>query len=626
MRKDIPMKFYIRLFSVVALLICIWGLAGCQTEIPQNPTQTTVSSDVPPTPAGLVLVSGGQAKVQLIRSEDTSDKVTAEITRLYKKIYEVTGVELDYTIDFIHASKSRTEAEERVPAILVGQTNYSASETVLAEMTYGQGVARVVGEQLVLAAVEKSAISALIDELCAYIEENGSAGELVIPADYSVQVESNKYMIDIPVVIGGHLKGNLTDAGDGAYGLTITDVSEAEYNTYRTELDGLGLTCYSSNEIGDNRFVTLVNDEMIYNYIYTPVDKTLRIIVDERSNTALPPLEAPTYTKVCESALTQLGIEYNYKSPDNPYYFTDSNFQNGMGYIFRLEDGSFILIDGGFNTDYNSQMIWDTLNALSADYKPDKITIAAWIITHAHGDHFGAFRAFMGTYGDRVQLNYVIYDLSSTAVYRTLDKNSDDPTGAAATDSMTTLRVALATYAKKENTILTRPGQTMKLANADIEIFFTDEFLLNDPNAVTGNALSIHFRITIAGQTFMFAGDSYTTTTDMVVRLYGKELASDFVQVIHHGTTGGTEAYYQCVDPIVVLWPLGEYDYFPSSRHPDIGDRDGQLYARSTHKRNAYFYSSTRVREVILAGHTTRTLALPYAYPAERVLPVRSAD
>ncbi len=609
------MKIFYRLWPVLTLLICIWGMVGCQAELGPDLTQTTELPSVSKTPVDdLVLVSGGEAKVQMIRAEGTTKEVTTEISRLYKKISEVTGVELEFVTDFLRVTQTRTETEDRVPAILAGPTNYTASEAILTGMTYGQGVAKVVGGQLVVAAVEPSAAAALVDELCAYIEANGRAGELAFPADYSVQVESDERLSGIPVVIGGVLKGELTDAGDGAYGLNITNVSEEEYNAYRTELDGLGLSCYSSNEIGDNRFVTLVNDEKIYNYIYTAADEMLRIIIDKRSNTALPPIEVPTYTKVCESSLTQLGIEH--ANPSN-----GSLLENGMGYIFRLEDGSFILIDGGFNTAYNINLIWDTLNELSADYKPDKITIAAWIITHAHGDHYNAFKGFMKTYGHQVQLNYMIYDLTSSKVNRDLDKATSSTS---ATDSTTNVKILAETYAKDGKLILARPGQIMKFANAEIEVFFTDELILGE-SIDTLNTVSLHLRFTIAGQTFMFAGDSYTTVTDMVVRLYGKELASDFVQVIHHGTTGGTVAYYKCVDPIVVLWPLGEYDYFPNPEHKDIGDRNGQLFARSTHERNSYFYTSTRVREVILAGHTTRTLVLPYAYPADRILPVQSA-
>jgi len=170
------------------------------------------------------------------------------------------------------------------------------------------------------------------------------------------------------------------------------------------------------------------------------------------------------------------------------------------------------------------------------------------------------------------------------------------------------------TYVPKANTILARPGQTMQLANADVEMMFSDEFL--DESVKSANSLCIHFRITIAGQTFMFAGDSDTDATNQVVKLYGKDLAADFVQVIHHGATGGTVAYYQCVDPTIVLWPLGEYDYYPDAANP------GKI-TRSTETYNAYIFTSPKIREVILSGHTDRTLPLPYAFPADRIDPVR---
>lgn len=104
-----------------------------------------------------------------------------------------------------------------------------------------------------------------------------------------------------------------------------------------------------------------------------------------------------------------------------------------------------------------------------------------------------------------------------------------------------------------------------------------------------------------------------------MVTLYGSALASDFVQVIHHGAPGGTIAYYQCVNPSIVLWPLGEYDYFPDPANPSKTTRSRETY-------NAFLYTSTRVREIILAGHTDRTLSLPYTYPTgEVVLPTPAA-
>lgn len=601
MRNMVMIK---RFLFVFALIVCICCLIGCQTDPQYDPTQTTDTSAVIDTSAtDLVLVVGGEAKLTLIRSEDAPSEVTSEVTRLHRKISEVTGVSLEYATDIIPRNKTRTPEEDAFPAILVGQTNYSASSAALAELSYGEGKAFVSGNQLVVAAVDKSAVKSLIDALCAYIEENGKEGELIIPADFAVISQGSKLLQSVPVVEGG-IYSRYTDAGDNAYKMEILQVNDEEYSAYCTRLAESGQTLYSSNEIGENRFMTYTTDTTIYNYLYTPSDDTLRVLIDKRSNTALPPIDEPTYTKVCDSSLTQLGIEYNYDNPSTPYQFTESIWQNGMGYIFRLEDGSFIIIDGGFYKDRNAKIIWDKLNELSADYKPEKITIAAWFLTHSHGDHLGAFKAFMAAYSEKIQLNYLIYNSGSKAQYASFDA------------TQTYKLYDLATYyVEKENIIIARPGQTMQFANADIEILFSSEFL--GDSVLTANALSIHFRITIAGQSFLFSADSHKTSTNEVVRLYGNALASDFVQVIHHGASGGTSAYYACVDPTIVLWPLGEYDYFVDPDNPN-------KTTRSTDSTNAFIFTSQKICEVILAGHTDRTISLPYTFPTERIDPIPS--
>lgn len=592
-----------RCLPLLLALACLLSLAACQTK-PANDSATVpaeTTAETAPAAADLVLAAGGEAKVKIIRSEDSTKEVTAEITRLYKKISEVTGVTLEFTTDFIRGTQTRSPEEDAVPAILAGPTNYTATAAAMGEISYGQGIAKVVDQQLVVAAADHSAAVALVDALCTYIEENGRAGELRFPADYILTVDGSEMLMDVPVVEGGIFTGR-SEVGDNAYAVTIEHVTEEEYDAYQTRLDASGLTRYSASEIGRNRFVTCTSDTMIYNYLYTPSDETLRIVLDKKTNSALPPVAEPTYTKVCETSLTQLGLEYNYDNPSDPYKFTQSDWQIGMCYIFRLEDGSFILIDGGFNQGRNAKMLWEKLQELSADYKPEKITIAAWFLTHAHGDHYGTFKKFMETYGQHVSLNYLIYNAASDEQYKSCNA------------SVGSMISTAQTHVPKSKTIIGRPGQTMQLANADVEMIFSDEFM--DESVKSANSLCIHFRITIAGQTFMFAGDSDTDSTNQVVKLYGKELASDFVQVIHHGATGGTVAYYQCVDPTIVLWPLGEYDYFVDTSVPGKTTRSTETY-------NSYIFTSPKIREVILSGHTDRTISLPYAYPADRVDPIR---
>ena len=79
-----------------------------------------------------------------------------------------------------------------------------------------------------------------------------------------------------------------------------------------------------------------------------------------------------------------------------------------------LEDGRFIMIDGGQNiggmhTGYDPWAQVDTIYNVLSDlyvkaygYAPSNenpITIAAWIITHGHGDHISAMWDFSHKYG-----------------------------------------------------------------------------------------------------------------------------------------------------------------------------------------------------------------------------------
>ena len=92
--------------------------------------------------------------------------------------------------------------------------------------------------------------------------------------------------------------------------------------------------------------------------------------------------------KVCDVTLTQVGLLY------------DVGSFNGMCYVMRLEDGSFIVTDGGHALQKNADRLYRILRKQAPD--PDNIVIAAWIFSHSHGDHSGMFPYFTASYADRV--------------------------------------------------------------------------------------------------------------------------------------------------------------------------------------------------------------------------------
>ena len=68
----------------------------------------------------------------------------------------------------------------------------------------------------------------------------------------------------------------------------------------------------------------------------------------------------------------------------------------GMSYTVRLSDGRFIVIDGGWNFTPDARELMRVLKAGSPFEKP---VIAAWIMTHAHCDHYRCFNTFCELFG-----------------------------------------------------------------------------------------------------------------------------------------------------------------------------------------------------------------------------------
>ena len=60
-----------------------------------------------------------------------------------------------------------------------------------------------------------------------------------------------------------------------------------------------------------------------------------------------------------------------------------------MTYIITLEDGSFIVIDGGSNGGSNVELLHKKLQELNK--REGTPVIAAWYLTHIHQDHCPAF-------------------------------------------------------------------------------------------------------------------------------------------------------------------------------------------------------------------------------------------
>lgn len=566
---------------LLALLALGTGLSACsQAPQPDDTTAavTTAVSETEAPAADMAIVENGQTAFTIIRGEKASQSIIDAAIRLREMIGEKTEVFPKLSTDW---HKRGTELNHTTPEILVGMTEYSESTEAMADLGYGDYVITRVGEKLVINAWSEVGLQTALRKFGEYISTNGRAGELILASDFRLSGTALPVINEIPQYEDAVLR-SVYHAGDNNQVVILADTDPDEYAAYRKALEADGYTLYTENSITDNRFATYINDSYVINAGYYAYNNEARIIVEPRET--LPPLEKDNqYKKVAEPSFAMLGVEF---------MNGDSLTTNGQCFIYQLCDGSYIIVDGGLSRARDAKAIYDYLYKHAPD--PNNITIAAWFITHAHGDHHGAYATFSKDYAAKVKVELIIGNFPSEEARIAGGLGTD---GSAGPKVLTyTSRFAGAEFIKAH------VGQKFHLRDAEIEILYTLESYA--PGVLDYfNTSSLVFTVDLGGQRFLVTGDASNAALDITTKMYGDYLKSDFVQVAHHGgSTGSTgtaavsKTYTLAASP-VVLWPTG-LEYYPK---------------RLSSPQNVTILELASTKEIFVAGSREVRFTLPYA-------------
>ena len=416
--------------------------------------------------------------------------------------------------------------------------------------------------------------------------------------DVSVYIPADGSTIDLeglPTYTCTNTKASYKGAREGdreqvTHVLSGTDA--ASYITYLQALEENGWTQYSNNIIeGTNLFATYTKDgQSLYCYYISAKSRAYichspyqNLEVREQDN---------QYEAVCQPQLTQINL-------------LCQEYAGGMSYLIRLSDGRFLIVDGGFNEKdlYHAKQLYGLLEEQNV---LPKITIAAWIITHPHGDHLGTASDFLRTYdATQVELQQMILNFPTKEEIKNIEPETIEQTHPS---YYPTFMLTLKTRWPDLTITVCHTGQRYYFADATLEFLHTVEDYY--PQSIASlssnniNGASTVFSMELGGQKIMFLADSAEDESKDLVKMWGSYLKSDIMQAAHHCQRGGTVSLYEAVDPTVVLAPLP---------------------AKSIVNRNILSYEATRwlwnnesghIQEIILSGWVQRTLALPYT-PAE---------
>ncbi|HOA84796.1 MAG TPA: MBL fold metallo-hydrolase, partial [Bacillota bacterium] len=411
----------------------------------------------------------------------------------------------------------------------------------------------------------------------------------------------------------GYYKGSdvfgFENAYDCAYGCVMTIVEGANEGIFRAcagVFVSEGYELVSQTEAAGNLFATVTGSTYSVSLAYIEYNNELRIMREPVGNTEPELLKKTETEKTCQPLLLQVGV-VSY----------DDSVTNGTCYMFRLSDGSFLIIDGGSKEDFvtvgpkmvyrqNAQRIYALLKEYAPD--PNNIRIAGWIITHYHEDHYGALQRFAELYsGDKtLSIERFLFNYSSQG------PKAD---------------AAMAAFPGAKQ-VQVHPGQHLYVRDAEIEILYTHE--LYTPREISNlNTESVVFRVTLGGQTLLMTADMSEEANQVIRDMYGNYLKSDFVAVAHHGWVGGNTEFYTLVKPEYALWPVGLNGYFGVKTYyvskenlsslerneyflPDNSDtmfRSGETVKVEYSEAN---YEKKGMRALYVAGFSTWVFKLPF--------------
>lgn len=478
--------------------------------------------------------------------------------------------------------------------LLFGRVNRDACREALAMMGGEQYGVCVVDGNVVVTSWSDAGVTlayTLFHDLLEDARQPSDNGEVyTFPTDLRLLVRgSADWQTDFPRPEGENISlYNTMDCGDGALQFLYRGkgVDESAFDAYVDTLLASGYTLHADvpvNRVEGSCFATFINEEadcvlyVAYNAFAHADELTssyasrssgiYKIAFGSGGGYAKPTLRIVSYR--VENA--HLGEEALYHPQSATKKVTDAALVSvavpveavGTGYVMMLEDGSFIVFDGASSSKLYDIMSTLHLKNFGEISNEHPIHIRAWLNSHNHSDHVGAFSAFASQYGKAnganppVKLDYIIATYPTAAsCFNTTES------GACTYTQVMSIANAFETPATY---VEVHTGQKLYLPNATLEILYTHEDL-NPHGILTGNDSSTLVRVilqpttdgsTPTGKTtsFMWTGDMYRYGGQFACATFGDYLKSDMVSITHHGGPGADEQFFDLVAAKTVWWP-----------------------------------------------------------------------
>lgn len=203
--------------------------------------------------------------------------------------------------------------------------------------------------------------------------------------------------------------------------------------------------------------------------------------------------------------------------------YGDDSWNQGMFYTIEDASGHFIVIDGGWPEQ--EQYVRDII----AQHNNH---VDAWIITHTHQDHVGAFN---NIYSNLAGIEIDAIYTGDVDVNQFYQRYTPD-------DHIEQFEMFQKIISDNDKVHYLHKGDDLQIGDIDIQVFnaYNDDFKTYDFRYNLPNASSLVFKVSYGDSSMLFLADCEAS---MESYMDVKDMKADYVQMAHHGQNMSDEFY-----------------------------------------------------------------------------------
>ena len=527
MKKKIP------LLTILASLTLVSCGGQTSESIPQSEPSNNLSSEISSdlVKEDLLIIADDQGKTdyKFVFGEVSDDMLYYLEEYIYKYIDEKQ-------IDIVGSPTTSSIGEKE---ILLGLTNRQESVDLYNSIMPSTYAIKEVNGKIVVSAHDEAHLKKGLEKLYEVIEKNDGSN-WSIEKGYAFYGDEfmNTYVPKL---------ANTDGKFDGSYycedetlQIGYKDATLNDFNNYCTLLESNGYVKQFNNQIANSMFATYTNDVALVNVSYYPEKERVHVLYEPKGYL---PTQQAFNNKVIDASFTQIGRRGSSQS------------SSGLSLTVQLEDGSYIMIDGGPVDASDEIKLLDFLKNNNPNGGKPKVK---WMFTHAHHDHMNLAVSFLNKYYDEIDLEMFAFNFPD---FDSLVITQEPVDRIEKSKSLIKEFYEVYNAHYKDVPIYKfHTGDKLQLAGCEIEFLITHEtFWPNDFPWI--NHTSSAFTVTIDNKKMMVLGDCEQTECQWMEEVYKEELKSDILQVTHHGLNGGSLLMYQYVDPDICFWAIDKERY-----------------------------------------------------------------